>query len=137
LGQTFRLAAQDATWIAIQALELALPVEDVLVMVGSGIQSLDYLARETREQVRDSIVFSASRERRYARQILERTTNVQRTYNMLESRVQATIREYPQISFPMQQLLGIAARMAMIDRTCIKVATSVLSDMPTRYRPRS
>lgn len=130
IGQSFRRIAQDSTWIAAQSLAMKMPAEDVLLMVGSGIDLLEYLAEGTRDQVRNTIIFTTSRNRDNVRQILQDSADVQRSYIMLEGRVTQAIAEHPRESFPMQQLLGIAARLANIDRRCTEVASAVLSDPP-------
>lgn len=133
VGYAFRRIAQDATWIARQSLALQKPVEDVLAIVGASLNLLDYLVEQTRLQVRSAIIFSASRDRKYARMILREAVDLQRAYNVLESRVHLAIRESPRHSFPMQQLLGIAARLENTGGICREIANDVLFDPPSRH----
>lgn len=133
IGESFRRVSQDATRIARQSLALASPVDDVLVLVGAGMNLLEYLVEQTRMQVRNAIIFSTSRDRKYAERILDNASDLQRVYNMLESRIQAAIRERPRTSFPMQQLLGIATRLENIGKVCREIASAVLYDPPSLH----
>jgi hypothetical protein len=132
IGLFFRRVAQDATWIAMQSLALQQPVDDILVMVGANMNLLEYLVEQTRLQMRKAIIFTTTREHRYVREIIENTSDIQRAYIVLESRVQGAIRAYPRISFPMQQLLGIATRLQNIGTQCHSIATAMLYNPPRR-----
>jgi phosphate uptake regulator len=133
LGRAFRRIAQEATWIAIQSLALQIPADDVLAQVGASMNLLEYLVEQTRMQVRNAIIFSTSRDRKYARRILDEATDLLRAYNVLDTRVQAAIGEHPRDSFPMQQLLGIATRLENIGKLCSSIASAVLYDPPSQY----
>lgn len=132
LGLSFRSIGRDSEWIAAQSLELQQPVEDVLDLVGTRIDVLDYLVEQTRLQVRAAILYATSREAKYARSILDDTSDVQRSYLVLETWIQAAIRAHPLDSFPMQQLLLIATRLETIGVTCHEIASAVLFRPPPR-----
>ncbi|HEU5348977.1 MAG TPA: PhoU domain-containing protein [Ktedonobacterales bacterium] len=133
IGQSFRHISQEAVRIAMQSLAMRQPVEDVLVLAGASMNLLEYLVELTRIQVRNAIIFSTSRDRKYARSIIEDSTDLERAYNVLESHVHAAIRERPHHSFPMQQLLSIATRLEHIGRTCHRIAAAVLYDPPSKH----
>lgn len=133
IGQAFRHISQDSVRIAALSLALQPPVEDVLVVAGTSINLLEYLVEQTRMQVRNAINFAASRDRKYARMILEDVDDLQRAYIVLESRLQAAVRAHPRTSFPMAQLLGVAARLENIGRVCHGIANAVLYDPPNQH----
>ena len=133
LGHAFRRIAQEATRIAAQSLELQLTADDVIVRIGARMNLLEYLVEQTRMQVRNAIIFSTSRDRKYARRILEEATDLQLAYNVLNERVKVAIGEHPRDSFPMQQLIGIGTRLENIGKLCTSVASAVLFDPPSRH----
>lgn len=132
IGQFFRRIAQDSVWIATQSLALQQPIDDILVMVGANMNLLEYLVEQTRLQVRNAILFTTTREHRHVHEIVDSTSDIQRAYIVLESRVHGAIRAYPRISFPMQQLLGIATRLQHIGMQCHAMATAMLFNPPRR-----
>ncbi len=135
LGHAFRRIAREATRIASQSLDLQVAADDIVMYIGARMNLLEYLVEQTRVQVRNAIIFSTSRDRKYARQILEEAADLQLAYNVLNERVQAAIAEYPHDSFPMAQLLGIATRLENIGKLCSSIASAVLFDPPRRVDP--
>jgi phosphate uptake regulator len=133
MGQAFRRISQEATRIAAQSLALQVPVEDILAQVGTSMNLLEYLVEQTRLQVRNAIIFSTSRDRKYARRIQDEAADLGRAHIVLESWVQAAIRDNPRTSYPMQQLLGIATRLNNIANVCHGIANAVLYDPPSKH----
>lgn len=133
MGQAFRHISQDSVRIAALSLALQPPVEDVLEVAGASINLLEYLVEQTRLQVRNAINFAASRDRKYARMILDDVDDLKRAYIVLESRVQAAVQAKPRASFPMAQLLGVAARLESVGRVCHGIANAVLYDPPNQH----
>jgi phosphate uptake regulator len=131
LGRAFRRISQEATRIATQSLAMQVPVEDVLSQVGASMNLLEYLIEQTRMQLRNAIIFSTSRDRKYARMIQDEASDLKRAHIVLESWVQAAIKDNPRTSYPMQQLLGIATRLNNIGSVCHGIAIAVT------YNPRS
>lgn len=133
ISQAFRRIAQAAKRIAEQALVLQPSIDEVLAHVGASMNLLEYLMKQTRVHLRNTILYSTSRYRDYARTIIEEDADMRRAYMILESRVQEAIREQPRTSFPMQQLLGIATWLDSIGRNCYRIANSVLYDPPNKH----
>lgn len=133
IARSFRRITPEAVQIAMLSLALRQPVEDVLVLVGGSLNVLEYLVDLTRTQLRNTIIFTSSRDRKYARLIREDAPDQQRAYNVLELWVRTAIRERPLTSFPMQQLLSIATRLEHIGGICHDVATTVLYDPPSQH----
>jgi hypothetical protein len=133
LNQAFRRIAQESTRIAAQSLALQLPAEEVLEQSGATINLLEYLVEQARTQVRNAIIFTTSRDRKYARWILDEATDLQIAYNVLNERMRVAISQHPRESFPMQQVLGIATQLENIGKLCSGVSNSVLFDPPSKH----
>lgn len=133
ISQAFRNIAQEAKWIATQSLVMQYPVEEVLAQAGAAMNLLEYLVEQTRMHMRNSILYSTSRVRTYARMILEDDRDLLHAYMILETRLHEAIRAQPRVSYPMQQLLGIATRLNSIGRSCNGIASSVLYDPPNQH----
>lgn len=133
ISLAFRRIAQAAKRIAEQSLTLQPGIDEVVAHVGASMDLLEYLIKQTRVHLRNAILYSTSRDRNYARVILEEDADMRRAYMILESRVQEAISEQPRTSFPMQQLLGIATWLDTIGRDCYRIANSVLYDPPNKH----
>ncbi|MGE5333358.1 MAG: hypothetical protein ACM3N4_01540 [Nitrososphaerota archaeon] len=133
IGRSFRRIAPEAVQIAVLSLAMRQPVEDVLVLAGGSLNVLEYLVELTRTQLRNTIIFTSSRDRKHARMIRDEAPDQQRAYNVLDLWVRTAIRERPLTSFPMQQLLSVATRLEHIGGICHDIATAVLYDPPSQH----
>lgn len=133
INRSFRRIAQHAVRIATQSLALQQPAEDVLVLVGGSMHLLEYVVEQTRIQLRNAIMFSTSRDRKFARRIRNDESELRRAYIVFETRMHDGIGAYPYLSFPMHQLLSISTRLVQIGGHCNEIANAVLYDPPSQH----